>query len=365
MAHYNFKLALFAFVSFAVSLSFLGCAGDFFSSGDPADSGAGGFDSMSDAGAGGSNPNTGGASGMGGIADLDAGIGGDSGSDPPDSDGSSGAGGEGGQDAGDPCLIAATPKWVATQLGVSCAPIFGVAACNADEVLTRAQLLSQLILGYLPASQLVGFEAPVTPHFGDVLQAHMAFTAIEQSYWLQLLETEGTLFFPEDPASVCWAEPLLEDLKNLPSLYSVVQHANSPDNLPPDWFWATSLTYTVYGSSPGNHFTDTVRVNNNLAGDFLVAQGEDALAQVRLLCQDPDGVGDTPYIGVPVNGSVEFSNVNCFDQSGDGFDLRVQFRVALLSQGANPGDNIRIAVDPTTLLLRGGGLQNVPTFTIE
>lgn len=334
---------------------FMACSGNQFTSGE-AGAGAGG-DATAEAGTGGTDSGSGGMAGQTSSGGLSG-----SGGDPPDGGGDTGA--DGGADTGDPCLVIATPTWVVDQLGASCNPIFGAASCNVATELERASLLSSLMLGYLPDTQRLGYSNPETASFADVPTTHGDFSAAEQALWLSIIEPEGNLFFPEDPASVCWAEPMLSALRNLPTVYAVAK-ANPPDNLPPDWFWATSVIYTVYGTSPALHFTESLRVVNNLDGDFSLGQDEDAIAEMRLECHDPDGLGDTPYTGVPVSGSVEFSNIDCFDQSGDGFELRVQFRVASLANGANTGDQIRMTIDPANLAPRGGGLDRVPTYTIE
>ena len=266
---------------------------------------------------------------------------------------------------GNPCDEIATPEKVAQYLGETCSNVFGQAVCNFNEDFTKSTFISALMLSYIPTTQLQGYVNPSAPHFNDVSEVHTAHEDVEKAYWMKLLESEGSLFSPALPASVCWTEPFLDDLQNLSIFYMVVSYVNPTDSLPPDWFWATSMTYTVYGSTPADHFTDMVRVVNNLGGDFTVGQDQDALAEVQLACLDPDGVGTTEYQEVPAVGVSTFNNVDCYDQTGDGFELKVQFKVATLVNGANTGDKIRVAVDPTSLVLRGEGLEVVPTFLIE
>ena len=269
-----------------------------------------------------------------------------------------------GDDAGDPCNVIATPQLVAQVLGKSCDNIFGQSVCSFNNDFTKASFISAIMLGYVPPSQIQGYVNPSAAHFKDVPEVNSAYADVEKAHWLKLLAKEGSFFSPTLPASVCWTGPFLNNLKILPTVYFVVKAANPPDSLPPNWFWATSMTYTVYSSIPGNHFTDVVRVVNNLGGDFTVGQDEDSLAEVQIVCSDKDG-DITEYSEVPALGVATFSSLNCIDHVGNGFDMIVQFKVSTLLNGANTGDKIRVAIDHTSVVLRGEGSKDTPTFLIE
>lgn len=353
-----------AFTLFSLNL-FGGCFSEEFTTGDSEpDSGDAGTDSMTDSGTeGGTDSST-------DTGSEDAGT--DTGTDSEtDSGTDSGTDTGTDTDSGGPCANGLLAEDVQADLGAgTCQELFGAGLCGTNVGLTRGELAVG-IAAYLEANNyLTGYTEPNPPIYPDDPNLNpngAIYDAVAKGTWAYVISDQGLTYDPNDPAACSWWDnELLPAIQDLPDFYSLVNYA-PPDVLPPTWTGARSLTHTIYRSSPGNHFSQTVRVVNDPQGNFLVPVAEDAIASITLECDDAEGVGKTSYgPTVPVGGEASF-NVDCYDQSGDGFELTIYFNVASQANGANTNDQIRLSTHPDDVITWHviGNNSEVPLFTVQ
>jgi len=254
----------------------------------------------------------------------------------------------------DPCLETATPQWVASHLGEECNVLFGAGACSENAGFTRSGILNELILGYVDPFQLQGY-VPFDVVYMDVPVDHMSYDAIQKFYWLGLLQ-EATRFFPDDLAGICWAQVLLDGLIALPSRYMVADNAASSGLVSAGLFWVFSIEYKIYGTTQINPL-ENVRVVD------LLYDTDDVLEEVRLRCDDSDGIGVTSTIS-SVSGGVAIFDApsGCYDYNQDGLlEVQVQLKFATT---ATSGQAVQVEIEGTTLQIRGERLEP-PVYTIE
>ncbi|MBU0705657.1 hypothetical protein KJ657_03925 [Patescibacteria group bacterium] len=327
-----------------LALALWGCGEQFAASPDGGVAGAGG--SGGTAGTGG---NTGGSAGTGGTGNT----GGNAGQGGTGNTGNTGGGGQGGQGGGNPCPDI-TYNAAAALIGEACANLFA-SGCGTSNPVPREEFISAVI-GQVP-EKLQGYSDPVVATFGDVALAHPAFSAIEKAVWLELVPVTP-FFHPADPTTTCFAQDVVTAMGNLPDIYAVVFSASPSQNLGSGVGAVDAVIFKVYGTNPGNHLTQMLRLVNNLSGGYTAPQTTTALEAVLILCEVPAGGSFTTYSLPLTAGAADFNSLNCYKNDGSPMELHIQVDPVAVGQ-------VRIGIDPTTITIRGKGQVNNPIFTIQ
>lgn len=334
-----------ALIALGCTLPTMGCGEEFTS--QPTDAGVGGDAA---GGTGGHAGNTGGHAGTGGTTSSSggggtAGTGGNTG-------GTAGTGGDGGGGA-PPCHDATTDE-IANMLGQPCEDLFS-SGCGTANPVPRSEFIS-VVVDQVP-EKLEGYADPGTATFSDVPLGHPAFSAVESALWLELIPVTAA-FHPDDATTTCFAQEVVNAMNALPSIYAMLLQCTSSQNISASSGAIQACSFTLYGTSSGNHMTQVVRITNNLAGDYTVPQATSALEAVRFRCEIPAGGPFTTYTLPLTAGAADFNAIDCYDQAGGSMELQIQIDPIAAGQA-------RIGIDPTTLAIRGAGQVNNPTFTIQ
>lgn len=260
-------------------------------------------------------------------------------------------------DTGNPCDESATPQWVADQLMEDCALLFGDSACMADEALTRAEFIANVVVSYGPEDLLLCYEDPVMPHFpADVPDNHPAYQFIEKAFFLGVI-TEAPFFEPDEMASVCWADEVLMVWQDLPDIIVSAESGQTDGNFGVGVGPVLVTRYSLCGTNMEEHLDFPVTVVNNLDGDFTMPEATDAVQDIRLRCATPDETGYIPtaYYFLP-GGEADIGMLDCYHDAGGPLELQIQVRTG------DPGQ-FRLGLDPETIAIFGDGY--IPLYTVQ
>lgn len=257
---------------------------------------------------------------------------------------------------GGPCDEVITPHAAADFLMEDCSSIFGISACQQDQPMSRSEFIGGLMLGYAPMDLLLCYEDPVEAHYPDVPDDHPAYLYVEQAYFLGAF-TEGAFFEPDAPADVCWAEAVMINLLNLPDIIAKAQSGQVDGNFGPGVGPVLATSYLLCGTNMTDHVDFPLTVSNNLDADFTMPEMTDALQDVRLRCETPDGASyiASDYMSL-LGGEASFDMLDCYSQSGVPMELQVQVRTAVAGQ-------FRVGLDPDSIAIRGDAY--IPLYNVQ
>lgn len=344
------KTKFFAVV--AVLFAFIGCGSEFSSVSSP-DAGLDGGDAPT----GGTGGNTGGSAGSGNDAAAgaggDAGAGGNAGAGgEAGAGGDAGAGGQGGAGGSNPCPDI-TYNAAAALIGEPCANLFA-SGCGTNNPLPREEYLATVV-DQVPAVQLMGYEDPPSATFSDVPANHPA----EKAVWLSMLPATN-FFHPGGPTTTCFAQDLMDELANIPPIHTVKYGVEASGSLSAGVGPIPAVQYHTWGADAAHKVT-SLEVVCNLSGDFTVPQAC-SVGDAVIRCSKPDLSDYNVYTVAMVAGTASFTNMNCYHSTGGEMDIQVMFYA---SSGAQSGQQIRVGINPNSLLIRRGGPEPIPTFTIN
>ncbi len=128
-------------------------------------------------------------------------------------------------------------------------------------------------------------------------------------------------------------------------IYLTVDSQASGGNLGSSAGPVLSTTYVVHGTSVGNELNVSLRLVNNLTGDFTVPQATAAFEAVRIRCQDPDGANSFTVACTEtlVSGEATCVMPACYSSSGGTVLMQLQVDPDM----SGGGEMARIGIDPT------------------
>jgi hypothetical protein len=235
---------------------------------------------------------------------------------------------------------------------------FVTGGCTPSEKFTRGEFIN-FATNQVVDDQFEGYADPANPHFADVGRSHVYFGPIEEALWLRLIP-ESTNFRPDSPAQFCWATDIASKIGNLPDMYAVWNSTRHDRNVVAGTIDIPISQIRVLGTSAGSRL-DSLRVVNNLNGNFSVPQNTIAVTQIKVVCPSPSG--GEPMTNYNVGFSDGQRNVSlapgCYDETGDGLVVSLSAYTATVATQ----QEFRLGFDPESIQVRGD--DQSPIITVK
>lgn len=226
----------------------------------------------------------------------------------------------------------------ATELGIIQAYPNGY--FEPENQLNRAEGTKIVIVGI---NGLDNYVVPATPTYLDVAPGDWYFDHVEAATQLDLthgyVNQDGSptgYFGPGDLASSCFMDAMMAHAKfpqisadeititigeiNYTNMIAVEGEAD-----------ISSVKYRVFYTS-ADHPLNDLTVINQPDGEQTASLPTLGIEWVFVSCTPPSGFGNWSYVVTPlVDGVAQFSNLNCYDETGNGLEVDVGYDVAHIS----------------------------------
>ncbi len=242
-----------------------------------------------------------------------------------------------------------------------------------EDTLNRAEGSKFVIVGI---NGLEGFTPPAMETYFDVMLDTWFFDYVEAATKLELtkgyVNQDGSptgYFGPGDTASSCFMDAMMAhaEFPELQSGFSIaIETINHSNRIAiAGQTEMLSVRYLVHGTSVSNPL-NKLKFINEPNGEGTGPQPTQAIAQVWVSCPPPSGSGNSTFFAgqLDSNGVVQFTGLNCYDETGNGLEVSINYDVstfAMIGEGLS-GQLFRLVLDDLQLM---ESQANVPVNTVR